>query len=94
MLGAPANVVAERLRTFVSLGVLDEGYALTAKGLAFFPAVAELVAWGERWHPAPDGPALIARHRACGAAFLPALRCSACGEGLNRTAVAIEQRTP
>jgi DNA-binding HxlR family transcriptional regulator len=100
MLGVPANVVAERLRTFVSLGVLDDGYALTAKGLAFFPAVAELVAWGERWHPAPDGPALVTRHRGCGAAFVPALRCSACTGVLNRTAVAIEpsdatqQRTP
>jgi DNA-binding HxlR family transcriptional regulator len=90
MLGAPTNVVAERLRTFVTLGVLDGDYALTAKGLGFFPAVAELVAWGERWHPAPDGPALRARHRSCGSPFLPQLRCSQCRQLLVREHVAIE----
>ena len=90
MLGAPPNVVAERLRSFVTLGVLDADYRLTPKGLAFFPTVATLVAWGERWHPAPDGPALVATHRACGDAFLPTLRCSRCDDLLRRTDVAIE----
>ena len=90
MLGATPNVVAERLRSFVTLGVLDADYRLTAKGLAFFPAVATLVAWGERWQPAPDGPALIARHRACGADFVPTLRCSRCDALLRRSDVAVE----
>ena len=90
ILGAPPNIVAERLRTFVQLGVLDDGYALTAKGRDFFPAVTQLVAWGERWHPAPEGPALLATHEACGMPFLPLLRCSACQERLHRAAVTIE----
>ena len=90
ILGAPPNVVAERLRTFVALGVLDGGYRLTPKGLDFFPAVATLVAWGERWHPAPDGPALIATHRDCGAGFVPTLRCSCCGALLRRASIAVE----
>jgi DNA-binding HxlR family transcriptional regulator len=90
MLGAPPNVVAERLRSFVTLGVLDGDYRLTAKGRAFFPAVATLVAWGERWHPAPDGPALVATHRACGADFVPTLRCSCCDGLLRRSDVAVE----
>jgi DNA-binding HxlR family transcriptional regulator len=90
MLGAPPTIVSERLRTFVALGVLDDGYALTAKGRDFFPAVVQLVQWGERWHPAPDGPALLARHRSCGAPFVPDLRCNACDEALNRSAVMIE----
>lgn len=89
-LGAPPNVISERLRTFVELGVLDDSYHLTVKGLGFFPVVALLVAWGERWVPAPDGPALLARHRSCGHAFGPSLRCSACGSVLNRSAVLIE----
>jgi DNA-binding HxlR family transcriptional regulator len=92
MLGAPANVVAERLRTFVALGVLDESYALTAKGLDFFPAVSLLVGWGETWVPAPDGPALVARHRQCAGPFVPVLHCSACGQLVRRTAVAVEAR--
>ena len=90
VLGAPPNVVSERLRDFVRLGVLDAGYRLTAKGEGFFPAVAQLVAWGERWHPAPDGPALVATHTPCGAAFVPALCCSACDETLTRRTVSVE----
>lgn len=89
VLGAPPNVVSERLRQFVDLGVLDAGYALTDKGRDLFPAVTQLVAWGERWHPAPDGPALLVTH-ACGALFLPRLVCSACAAPLSRAAVAIE----
>lgn len=66
VLGAPANVLAERLRTFVALGVLDDGYLLTAKGRDFHATAACLVAWGERHLPDPDGPALLAPHAACG----------------------------
>ena len=77
-LGAPPNVVAERLRSFVELGVLDDDYVLTAKGRAFFPSVTMLVLWGERWHGAPDGPALVVTHTDCGRAFQPELHCSGC----------------
>jgi DNA-binding HxlR family transcriptional regulator len=90
ILGAPPNIVSERLRTFVDLGVLDAGYALTDKGRDFFPAVTQLVAWGERWHPAPDGPALLATHAVCGAAFVPLLRCDRCDERLTRESVLVE----
>lgn len=90
VLGAPPNVVAERLRTFVQLGVLDACYALTQKGRDFFPAVTQLVAWGERWHPAPEGPALLATHATCGDAFVPLLRCNVCDERLARRTVAVE----
>ncbi len=89
MLGAPPSIVAERLRSFVTLGVLDDDYALTTKGLDFFPAVCHLVAWGERWHPAPDGPTLLAQHR--DHPFTPELRCSGCALVLNRRAISIER---
>jgi len=90
MLGAPANVLAERLRSFVALGVLDSDYQLTDKGLDFFPAVASLVAWGETYRPAPDGPALLATHRGCRRTFLPELRCSACDAVLRRTEISVQ----
>jgi len=93
MLGAPPKVVTDRLRIFVSLGVLEQRagqvradrgtYHLTDKGRAFFPVVALFLAWGERWRPAPDGPAVLARHRSCGAWFAPELGCSACGKVLH-----------
>lgn len=88
MLGAPPNVVSERLKAFVSVGVLDADYALTTKGADFFPTVCQLVAWGERWHASEDGPALVAVHG--DHAFLPQLRCSECADPLQRRAVTIE----
>jgi DNA-binding HxlR family transcriptional regulator len=89
-LGAPPTVIAERLRSFVALGVLDDGYVLTAKGRALFPTISMIVRWGERWFPAPEGPALVSTHRACGAPFLPTLHCSACELTLHRRHVAVE----
>lgn len=89
-LGAPPNVVAERLRSFVAVGVLDDGYVLTAKGRALFATVAMTVRWGERWFPVPEGPALVGQHVGCGAPFLPVLHCSACDAVLHRRAIAVE----
>lgn len=89
LLGVPANVLSERLRRFVAVGVLDEDYRLTEKGRDFFPAVACLVRWGETHLPAADGPALVAAHRACGSWFVPELRCSACDGALRRDAIVV-----
>lgn len=89
ILGAPPSILAERLKTFVAVGVLDADYALTSKGSDFFPTVCQIVRWGERWHPAVEGPALEAHHG--DHVFVPALRCSECATALNRWAVAIER---
>lgn len=99
IIGATPTVVAERLRSFTDLGVLEavgvdgradrSTYHLTAKGRAFFPAIASFLAWGERWVPAPDGPAVLATHRGCGHAFVPELACSACAAELTRPTVVV-----
>lgn len=89
-LGAPPNVVAERLRSFVGVGVLDDGYVLTAKGRALFPTVAMIVRWGERWFPDEAGPVLVGLHVGCGAAFAPVMHCSACEAPLHRRSIAVE----
>jgi DNA-binding HxlR family transcriptional regulator len=84
-LGAPPAMVADRLRIFCSLGVLEAGaggYHLTAKGRAFFPVVMTAIAWGQRWFRAPEGDALISKHRSCGGAFAPRLVCDSCGAPL------------
>ena len=87
MTGASSAVVAERLRAFVDLGVLDlagegareEGrpspasYRRSAKGRAFFPVVATALAWGEHHFPCADGPAVLAVHRPCQKDFVPEL---------------------
>lgn len=89
-LGAPPNTVSDRLRTFVTLGVLDADYELTEKGRDLFATVSMIVAWGERWFPAPDGPTLMARHVECRQGFRPALHCSACGARLHRRSVVVD----
>lgn len=94
-IGAPPSIVSDRLRDFVGLGVLDRtdgdagAYRLSAKGAAFFPVVVAFLTWGERWRPAPDGPAVVATHQHCGAGFVPVLTCSACDGAVSRRALLI-----
>lgn len=97
VLGAPPGTVADRLRAFVAQGVLrveqDERHAgwgeyrLTDKGRAFFPVIALVLAWGERWYRAAEGPALLVEHRDCGPGFSPRLACSECHEQLRGSEV-------
>ena len=88
MTGAPPAIVADRLRTFCQMGVLTTvtppgagraEYRLTDKGRAFFPHVMMMLEWGDRWFRAPEGPATLLTHTACGREFHPVLHCSACG---------------
>ncbi len=90
-LAVSPDVLSDRLRRFVTLGVLDAepgGYRLTDKGRATFPIMALVVAWAERWL-GPEGhpSALRIVHRACGAQLDPRLACVPCGALLERTAV-------
>lgn len=103
MTGASPAVVAERLRAFVDLGVLERAgveateeagtrparYLLSAKGKAFFPVVATALAWGEQQFPCADGPAVLAVHRPCRQDFVPELGCSVCGAALTSRALVV-----
>lgn len=92
-LGAPSGSLTERLQTFVSIGVftsaspvtgagdlkLHKGeYFLTQKGRAFFPILAGVLNWAQRWFRAPDGPAIVMRHLGCGKPFVGELACDHC----------------
>ncbi len=92
-LGISPTLLSDRLSRFVALGVLARGasaddprgaYRLTDKGRAVFPIFALLIAWGDRWFPAPGGPPLAIVHRACGRPLQPRLDCDACGAVLER----------
>jgi DNA-binding HxlR family transcriptional regulator len=79
MLGCPRNLLADRLRTLVEHGILstepyrEDGsrsrsrYMITSKGSDLVPAVLGLLQWGDRYRADPEGPAVLARHRECGA---------------------------
>ncbi len=98
-LGAPPNVVSERLRAFTSIGVLASSqnekrpdwaeYHLTEKGRSFFPVVAAALTWAERWFVAPEGPALNETHRACGEPFVAVFACDQCQQPLTAPEVQV-----
>ncbi|MFZ2241234.1 MAG: helix-turn-helix domain-containing protein [Gordonia amarae] len=96
---APPTIVVDRLTRFVELGVAVTEprperedwvtYRLTDKGAAFFPVIALMIAWGQRWFRAPEGPALEFTHIACGGAFVPRLACGNCRAQLKAVSVQI-----
>lgn len=85
-LAAPPSLLSERLQTFCGLGVLDcqeRGvYTLTDKGGAFFGILLISLQWAQRWFRAPEGPAVVARHRGCDGVLTAELACSTCSSRL------------
>lgn len=85
-LGVPPSLLAERLQTFCEMGVLTEAersaYRLSAKGLALAGVLVTALQWAQRWFTAPEGPAILARHRGCGDELTGVLACDRCGERL------------
>jgi DNA-binding HxlR family transcriptional regulator len=87
VLGCPRNLLAARLRMLVEEGVLatetyqEPGsrsrpkYVITPKGVDLVPAVLGLMRWGDRYQADPEGPAVLTRHRGCGAHVDVQLRC-------------------
>ena len=82
-LGIGRNILTQRLGRLVDEGMLERRpyqehpprheYVLTEKGRDFFPVIAALMRWGDRWLAGDDGPArraaphrLRPRHRGRG----------------------------
>ncbi len=89
-IGVARNILSDRLNTLVAEGILRRElysehppryeYRLTRKGVDLSGILIELMKWGNRWAPNPEGPALLLRHRDCGSVIEPAHACPACGE--------------
>ncbi|UXX91415.1 helix-turn-helix transcriptional regulator [Streptomyces sp. AD2-2] len=87
VLGCPRNLLAARLRMLVEEGILaaetykEPGsrsrpkYVITPKGMDLVPAVMGLLQWGDRYRADPEGPAVLSRHRGCGAHVDAQIRC-------------------
>jgi len=87
--GIPRQVLAARLAMLVERGVLrrepyrEPGarlrheYRLTEMGMELWPVLVAVLAWGDRYLADPEGSALTAVHRDCGAEVRVALRCAA-----------------
>lgn len=86
------EVLSDRLRRFVELGVLcrtgSGSYRLTDKGRASFPIHVALVEWSHRWLAGDGAPAdLTIRHLSCGAVLRLRLDCDRCGQPIDRRSV-------
>jgi hypothetical protein len=55
---------------------------LTEKGQAFYPVLILSLQWAQRWFLAPEGPAVLLTHEACGDVFAGRLACDQCTEPL------------
>jgi DNA-binding HxlR family transcriptional regulator len=88
-IGVARNILSDRLNTLVAEGILRRElynehppryeYRLTRKGVDLSGILIELMKWGNRWSPNPEGAALVLRHRDCGAVIEPVHACPGCG---------------
>jgi DNA-binding HxlR family transcriptional regulator len=91
-LGIGRNILTQRLNRLVAEGMFERQpyqdrplrheYVLTEKGRDFFPVVAAIVRWGDRWLAGDEGPPLVLHHTACDHDTQAEVVCSHCGEPL------------
>lgn len=91
-LGVTRTVLTARLRTLVDEGVLVRTayqdnpprfeYHLTEKGEGLLPVLAQLMWWGDRHYPRPEGPPRVLRHSGCGGPVHDRYVCGDCGQVL------------
>jgi DNA-binding HxlR family transcriptional regulator len=96
-LGAPPSSIADRLSIFTANGVFEMSenrYHLTEKGRALFPVLVTALQWAQRWYQAPEGPAVLLTHTACGGRFGPVLTCDQCSEPLRGAHVQAMEISP
>ncbi|GAA4017342.1 helix-turn-helix domain-containing protein [Allokutzneria multivorans] len=89
VLGIARNTLADRLARLTAEGLLDRvlyqdkparhEYVLTEKGRDFFPVLAAMVRWGDKWLTSEDGAPVHLVH-SCGSAAHAKTVCSECGE--------------
>jgi DNA-binding HxlR family transcriptional regulator len=92
-IGVARNILSDRLNRLVAEGILRRElysehpprheYRLTRKGVDLYGILIELMKWGNRWAPNEEGPAVLLRHRGCGAVIEPTLACPECMESVH-----------
>lgn len=88
-LGIARNTLTDRLRLLVDEGLLRRvryqsdperfEYLLTDKGRDFFPVLAAMARWGDRWLAGADGPPITFHHTGCGHDTGAEVVCAECG---------------
>ncbi len=96
-LGIGRNILTQRLNRLVDEEMLTRRryqerpprheYVLTEKGRDFFPVVAAMVRWGDRWLAGEDGPPVVLHHTTCDHDVHAEVVCSHCREPLELRSV-------
>ena len=96
-LGVARNTLALRLQRLVDEGLLERvryqdrperfEYVLTDKGADFYPVLAAITAWGDRWLAGAEGAPVITRHTSCGHATHAEVVCEHCHQPLTGNTV-------
>ena len=86
------NVLSQRLVRLVDEGLLERvqysehpprfEYPLTEKGRDFWPVLAAMVTWGDRWLDGGKGAPVVLHHTACDHDTTPTVACSHCQQPL------------
>ena len=92
-LGIASNILAARLDDLERTGVVERRqyqsmparyeYVLTDMGRDLFPVIATLLAWGDKWLSASDGPPALTVHADCGNVTTARTVCAECGGEFN-----------
>jgi DNA-binding HxlR family transcriptional regulator len=88
-LGLSRNTLSDRLNKLVAAGVLTKRlyqdnpprneYLLTDMGREFFPILAALAKWGDRWLDKGKGKPVALLHTECGHELAAEVICADCG---------------
>lgn len=99
-LGIARNVLADRLQSLVSHGILERvqyqdrppryEYKLTEKGRDLYPALVSLMQWGDKHACEAAGPPVELVHADCGHVTQPVMTCSHCGERIDPRHVRVQ----
>jgi len=98
-LGIARNILTNRLKRLVDVGVLEKvasenerraAYRLTTKGEELFPVLVALYQWGDKWAIGPNGPPLRIVEHLTGRLIDPVGPLSASGQLLGIRDVRLE----
>lgn len=100
-LGVTRSVLSARLAHLVNEGVLERRryqqhperfeYHLSEKGQALRPVILQLLIWGDRFYPHPDGLPRLLVHRGCGGRPDQDMCCSNCAKPLRTDMIEVTE---
>jgi DNA-binding HxlR family transcriptional regulator len=103
-LGIARNTLTERLDRLVGAGLLDRvryqerparyEYLLSDMGRDFFPALAAIIHWGDRWLGDPSAPPITLWHKDCGRSTHAEVHCAHCQGELTSEHVTMQPTGP